>query len=143
VINARIYSFPGEDESDQDRAIREANRSSYEEHIRIAAVMVRESRGAAKMVSQRQLDYLQTLFNSPPECDITNTNTLETADAARMALKPPFSSLPKEQRRAIWADVGHAGNDTTPARRPRITKSHLASVLQHSSKIVDLRYVIC
>jgi hypothetical protein len=153
-----MYSFRAAEESDEDRAIREANRAycvnqveeirqiwrnSYEEHIGVTAEKVRYSPGAAKIVAQRQLDFLRTLANSPPQCDITDTNTLETAEAARMALKPPFSSLPKEQRRAIWADSGHEGNETTPARRPKITKSHLASVLQHASKIVDLRYVVC
>ena len=104
---------------------------------------VRESLGAAKVVAQRQLDFLQTLVNSPPECDISDTNTLETAEAARMALKPEFSSLPKEQRRAIWVDVGHPEDNTTPARRPRVTKSHLASVLGSTTKLVDVQYVIC
>lgn len=46
------------------------------------------------------------------------------------------------QRRTIWVDVGHAGDDITPARRPCVTKSHLASVLGSTAKIVDLRYVI-
>ena len=153
-----MYSFAPEEESDGDRGVREANRAyclsrieeiqrfwrnCYEEHISIATKKAQEQLGEAKNVAERQLDFLRTLANSPPECDISDTNTLETAEAARMALKPEFSSLPKRQLRAIWVDAGHPGDNMTPPRRPHVTKSHLASVLGSTTKLVDVRYVIC
>lgn len=157
TVHARIYSFPVERETDAAREVRRANqafcstqageirqtwRIAYQEHIGQAVEVLRGSLGTAKAAGERQLDFLRELADNPPTCDINNVDALESADAARQALKPPYSSLPREQRRSMWANPGSPGDANTPRRRPRLMKSHLASVLEASSKVVDLRYVI-
>ncbi|KAF3006752.1 hypothetical protein E8E13_009925 [Curvularia kusanoi] len=153
VIYERIYSFPADGETDEQEAVREANRAfcaaeadalrqrwrqAYDEFMDIAAEKNSRAVGLAKSTAQRQLDFLRTLVDDPPRCDITNTANLGSAAAAKQALKPAFASLTKEQRMLIWADSGLPGNNTTPARQPGLSKSHLVSVLEASFKIVDL-----
>jgi hypothetical protein len=111
-VHARIYSFPVEGETNAAREVRQVNqafcltqadeirqkwRRAYQEHIGQATEILRGSLGLAKAAAKRQLDFLHELASKPSTCDIINLDALQSAAAARQALKPPFSSLPTEQ----------------------------------------------
>ena len=109
-------------------------------HIINSANEVENASGETQGKAQRQLDFLNDIVNSPPQCDILNTNVLPTAAACRQVLKTPFSSFSQAQRFAIWLDGGSNGDSNTPPRRPNCTLSHLVSLFEASSKVLDLQY---
>lgn len=151
---SRIYQYPVPGESLQAELDRLANVVSctaeadrlearwsiaYQEHIVDQGNLVEKATGEAKIQAQRQLTFQRKIANSPPRCSIQDLNTLQTRQAAVQALMKETGNMTSiEHLRHIWLDVGFAGDENQPARRPHVSKSHIASMLQGSKNIVDL-----
>lgn len=99
---------------------------AYDEALRMASSAVAQTSGITKKREERKRDFYRIKKQQIPP-PLNNTASMATREEVVAAKKAPFFFLDRNDRLGIWRD--------------RITRDILASVLENSRNVVDIRQV--